>query len=267
MALSWKSWSKHEIEVWVSEKNLGLFDHFSIALGRFFSQYKTGLVLEDDLEFRQEFIEFLDSSHARDLLDKYFSICGNNPITDLSESSFHKLIKLQETNIHTISGWAASDVSVKFFLNFLKNYKSDGPYLASIARSFSRSITRDPFLAQSLLSNWSGKIKRAVVTPKPNWDNYWELAAWSSCKSSVRPSFSLIRESPITFGKQTHNHVFELKMWPKPSETIELDFGNVLPLSKTLEINALKIWGTWRARAYKEFLVKFLGKFGRGAMN
>ena len=260
LALSWKSWSKHEIRVWISDENLGLFDHFSLALGRFFSQHKRGLVLEDDLEFRQEFVEFLDSSHAKDLLEKYFSICGHNPLSDLSDFSIHKSITLQETNIHTISGWAASDDSVKFFLDFLRSHRFDRPYLAIIARNFSRRVTKDPFLSQSLSRNWSGKIQRAIETPKPNWDNYWELAAWSSRKASVRPTFSLIRESPITFGKQTHSHEFEIKIWPKSFETIELELSKVLPLKKTLEIDALRIWGTWRMRAYKEFLLSLFAK-------
>jgi hypothetical protein len=266
-ALSWKSWSKHDIRVWVADKNLGLFDHFSLALDRFFNHYQLGLVLEDDLEFRPEFIEFLDSSYARELLEKYFSICGNNPLSDLSEVSISQSINLQETNIHTISGWAASADSVKFFLGFMKKYRFDSPYLASVAKSFSRRLTKDPFLSIALSNNWSGKIQRAIGSPKPNWDNYWELAAWSSRKASVRPSISLTRESPIVFGKQTHSHDFEFKLWPRTSDILNLDLSTLLPLRKTLEVKALRIWGTWRLRAYKEFLLKILSKFRRGMMN
>lgn len=253
-AESWKSWSKHEIKIWLSEKNLGLFDHFSIALGRFFSEHKWGLVLEDDLEFRREFVEFLDSSYAKDLLEKYFSICGNNPLSDLSELPIHQSIQLQETNIHTISGWAASDGSVKFFLDLLNNSRFDGPYLRNIVKNFSQRVTNDPFLSRSLSRNWSGKIERSMHSPKPNWDNYWEIVAWSSGKLSLRPSHSLTRESPVVFGNQTHKHSFQTTLWPNLSNEIVFKYQYIDPLNKKMEIRGLQIWGTWRFRAYKEFL-------------
>jgi hypothetical protein len=260
LAKSWKSTSKHEIDIWVSDNNLGLFEHFSLALNRFFSRHEWGLVLEDDLEFRFEMIQFLDTEKARNLLDKYFSICGHNPLSDLSDFDIGEQIHLQETNIHTISGWASSASSVGIFLDLLKNSKSEVVTLENILRDFSHRITRDPVLALSLFNNWSGKIQRAVRSPKPNWDNYWELAAWHSGKPSVRPTFSLSRESPISFGKQTHTHSFNLQIWPNPSQSLNLEFNAVLPLNKTLEIRALRIWGTHRVRAYKEFISNLLGR-------
>ena len=254
LATSWKLISKHEIVVCVSERNLGLFEHFSTALERFFSRNEWGLVLEDDLEFRGELVQFLDTEEAKSLLEVYFSFCGHNPLSDLSEHRGNQAIRLQETKIHTISGWAASSNSVRLFLELLKNSRSDQLVLNNISKSFSHSVTRDPFLARSLFNNWSGKMQRAVRTSKPNWDNYWELAAWSSGKPSIRPTFSLIRESPISFGRQTHHHNFGLEIWPNSSQKLDLEFSAVLPLKKTLEIQALGIWGTSRIRAYKEFL-------------
>jgi hypothetical protein len=258
LAMSWKSTSKHEIDVWVSERNLGLFEHFSAALQRFFSRHAWGLVLEDDLEFREEFVHFLDTDSAKKLLNSYFSICGHNPLSDLSKYRGNQPIRLQETNIHTISGWASSANSVRLFLDLLKDSGSDELLLKNILKNFCHSVTRDPLLAHSLFKNWSGKIHRAVKASKPNWDNYWELAAWSSGRPSIRPTFSLIRENPISFGKQTHAHSFNLAMWPKSSHAINLEFSEVLPLKKTLEIEALGIWGTKRRRAYKEFLYQLL---------
>ena len=260
LAISWKSKSKHEIDVWVSERNLGLFEHFSAALQRFFSRNQWGLVLEDDLEFRGEIVQFLDTNEAKNLLDTYFSFCGNNPLSDLSSYRSNHSIRLQETNIHTISGWASSASSIHLFLELLKDSRSDGLLLENILKNFCHNITRDPLLARSLFNNWSGKIQRAVRTSKPNWDNYWELAAWSSGKPSIRPTFSLIRESPISFGRQTHHHNFGLEIWPNSSQKLDLEFSAVLPLKKTLEIQALGIWGTSRIRAYKEFLNRLFAR-------
>jgi hypothetical protein len=259
LAKSWSLNSKHEITLWVSKTNLGLFDHFSAALDRFFSKYSWGLVLEDDLEIRNEVVEFLDTEIAKNLLDKYFSFCGHNPLSDLSEYKDCEAIQLQETNIHTISGWAASSYSVRLFLELLKVARSDELVLKEIVKTFSHNVTRDPFLARALFNNWSGKIQRSAQASKPNWDNYWELAAWSSGKSSFRPTFSLTRENPISFGKQTHDHNFRSKIWPNYSKMLTLEPHPILPLNRALEISALKVWGTSRLRAYKEFVRSALG--------
>ncbi len=254
LALKWKSSSRHEIKVWSADSNLGLFDHFSLALTRFFSRNDWGLVLEDDLEFRQEFVEFLDSSKARELLNKYFSICGHNPLSDLSRYKGKEPINFQETNVHTISGWAASASSVFSFLDLLKESRYDLNHLTQIILNFSKGATKDNLLARSLFNNWSGKLRRAIDAPKPNWDNYWELAAWNSGKNSLRPTFSLTRENPISFGKQTHHHNFDLEMWPKTSQVLRLEATKIISSKRSLEIRALRIWGTTRKRAYKEFV-------------
>jgi hypothetical protein len=260
LAKLWSLSSKHEISLRISKTNLGLFDHFSTALDHFFSQHRWGLVLEDDLEIRDEIVDFLDTEIAKTLLDQYFSFCGHNPLSDLSEHNRAKPILLQETNIHTIHGWAASSSSVQLFLDLLKDYGSDELVLKRILKNFCQNVTRDPFLARSLFKNWSGKIDRSIHATKPNWDNYWELAAWSSGKTSFRPTFSLTRENPISFGKQTHNHNFRTKVWPNHSKRIALEPHLLLPVNRALEISALKVWGTSRARAYKEFLRSALGK-------
>jgi len=238
--------------------NLGLFGHFSLALDRFFTRNDWGLVLEDDLEFREEFVEFLDSPKAKKLLNQYFSVCGHNPLSDLSSYEGNEPINFQETNIHTISGWAASKDSVFSFLELLKESRYDLNILTLIIKDFSKVVTKDKLLARSLFNNWCGKINRAVDDPKPNWDNYWELAAWNSGRPSLRPTFSLTRENPISFGRQTHHHKFKLEMWPKGSPVLRLEATNVISLKRSLEISALVIWGTTRKRAYKEFLNEVL---------
>jgi len=258
LALKWKSSSMHEITVWHAESNLGLFGHFSLALDRFFTKNECGLVLEDDLEFREEFVEFLDSPQARELLNKYFSICGHNPLSDLSSYMGGEQIYFQETNIHTISGWAASSSSVFSFLKLLKESRYDSNRLSFIIEDFSKGITKDKLLARSLFNNWCGKMIRAVNSPRPNWDNYWELAAWDSGKPSLRPTFSLSRENPISFGKQTHQHNFDLKIWPKELKNFRLEAKNIVSLKRGLEIKAIRIWGTTRKRAYKEFVTELL---------
>jgi len=70
----------------------------------------------------------------------------------------------------------------------------------------------------------------------------------------LRPTFSLTRENPISFGKQTHQHKFDLKIWPKGLKKIRLEARDIVSLERNLEIKALKIWGTTRKRAYKEFV-------------
>ena len=60
-AVAWKSLSKHEIEIVQRSSNLGIYDHLPIALEEFFENKNFGLILEDDIEFVPDFIDFVDN--------------------------------------------------------------------------------------------------------------------------------------------------------------------------------------------------------------
>ena len=61
-AVAWKSLSKHDIEIVQRSSNLGIYDHLPIALEEFFENKNFGLILEDDIEFVPDFIDFVDNN-------------------------------------------------------------------------------------------------------------------------------------------------------------------------------------------------------------
>ena len=92
----WSNESVHEISIIDRPSNLGLYDHFMLALENFFTLYPVGIVLEDDIEFSPTFVEFVDNQ-TKILEDEVWSICGNNPLPNhdlmdarYSKVSFHK---------------------------------------------------------------------------------------------------------------------------------------------------------------------------------
>jgi len=262
IAQKWQRESKHKITVSQSETNLGLLSHFVIALKSFFARYNYGLILEDDMEFRAEFVEFLDSIEGKEALVNYWSVCGHNPRkeSDLFLYNHKKEIHFFETSVHTIWGWATSKNSVDFFLDFLNRSAQNSMILHEGIYSFAHSVTRDRVFGLAIIKNWSGKIERAISSQKPNWDNYWVLAGWSAKKFSLMPNYSLSRENPQIFGAQTHQHVPKGKSWDNIPDLMIL--GKVFKRRSRRDGKLVAVWGNTRMRAYKSSIRKglFLGR-------
>jgi hypothetical protein len=254
IAERWRQESKHNISIAQSEINLGLLSHFILALKSFFARYNFGLVLEDDMEFRSEFIEFLDSEHGVEALTNYWSVSGHNPSknSDLNMFNDKNEVFFFETSIHTIWGWAASRSSIDFFVDFVNRGTGNPLILHEGIQSFVTDITKDRIFGGAIVDNWSGKIVRAINSQKPNWDNYWVLAAWAARKKSVMPNYSLSRENPEIFGHQTHPRSSRGKSWTQiPRVTIH---RGVFEHSSHRDRKLVSIWGNTRMRAYKNLL-------------
>lgn len=261
IAEDWKKDSKHSISIWQSDANLGLLLHFQIALKSFFSCFDFGLVLEDDMEFRSEFVDFLDSNDGKSYLLRYWSICGHNPVakSDLTFKKFGLDILFFETSVHTIWGWAASSNSINFYLEYVDKSSRNSISLTESLSIFTRSLTNDWFFRSSVRTNWKGKIHRAVSSNKPNWDNYWVLAGWSSGKYSLMPNYSLSRENPIIFGIQTHEHINRGQSWELVPNLIVSP--EIRKRSRRKDRELVSVWGNSRFHSYKRWLRQlFIGK-------
>ena len=258
IAHRWKEVSRHEIEISKSVVNLGLLTHFTTALDSFYGENEFGLILEDDMEFRSEFVEYLDTDSAKTALSKYWSICGHNPLEkyDLSCKKQSENVDFFETSVHTIWGWAASRSSICYFLDFVKMNSRNSNFLFDVVSKFSTCLTRDLVFRNSINSNWFGKIRRSTNSEMPNWDNYWLLAGWSSGKESIMPQFSLSREDPLFFGVQTHIHPTKGESWNSVPNFSVSDF--IVGKSLRRERSLVAVWGNSRFKAYKELVRRSL---------
>jgi hypothetical protein len=204
-ACQWQEVSRHRITVEIQPINLGLLGHFKLALEKFFSRYEYGLILEDDIEFKTEFIDFLDQN-ARDLLrDTYWSICGHNPSPSLLEGEINQPICFFETRVHTIWGWCSSRESVQKFLEFLNVGNLEEKSLAAIRYGAER-FTSNPLLRVQFKSVWKFKLARNLNSARPNWDNYWVLASWFYDRLSLMSSQTMSWEGRDQSKNQTHPH-------------------------------------------------------------
>ncbi len=260
LAKAWRRSSKHDISIICSSVNLGLYAHFRRALADFFDKNPRGLVLEDDMEIRDEFISFLDSPAGQLAISKYWSVCGFYPKSKDPNYEDSKISKIEffESEVHTIWGWASSYQSVKFFIEFSDAHRNEPDHLKHIASDFAKRSTRDPIFRWALSKNWHGKILRATSIERPNWDNFWVIAGWASGKKSLLPTISLTRENPLVHGVQTHVRPTFGAKWNFSifSEFIEFNFP--VKITKRKQLQILSVWGSSRFDAYKQATVTVL---------
>jgi hypothetical protein len=243
----WSITSKHEVTYNFNTLNLGLLDHFKSALESFFQNHKAGIILEDDMEFDNAFIEFIDQIHMTNSMYEYWSICGHNPLPRNDKSNFESQgVKMFETNVHTIWGWATTKESVFSYLRFLSLEKE---MVLSLLETQVAAISRDPLIRHLLLENWRRKVNRFFNSDKPNWDNLWVVAGWNSGKKSLMPKISLSRENPDQTEGQTHSHETAFQPWIKGCGTQFEIIGIDKKTGRRLERELLKVWGVSRKNA------------------
>ena len=241
---SWSRNSKHSIRIFEQVLNLGIYKHCVHALSLFFTEFSVGIILEDDIQFRPEFISYVDQNRHELESGKYWSFCGHNPVKDLSKIAESHSIKFSRTYVHTIWGWASNRESVSQFLQ-LVNHGNSNEMNDSIAAG-ARMVTRDPFVRIGVRKVWQSKLQRALRAESGGgWDNFWIIAGWRSGLPSLMPSYSLARENPLQLEGQSHAHEIAKEIWPSSS----IRFG-VEPLvvgsQNISDAVLLKVWGITR---------------------
>lgn len=249
VAKNWSLNTHHKIILRIYPTNLGLYDHFRNAFTNFFKIFPVGIVLEDDIVFTKEFINFVDE-HRNLLIDGgCWSIEGNNPLMkhDLVYAPKDAVVTFRETHIHTISGWASSSTNIQVFLDLCD---PNIPWVEVVhaISIFSQKITRDPALRLGIEATWLRKVKRARARGiEGSWDNIWELAAWSSALPSLIPNFSLSRESSEQFEGQSHPHGILGDPWTSTSLPTSISVADEIePYSRKHDLTFLGIWGIRR---------------------
>lgn len=245
VALVWQKRSHHNVEVIPQQSNLGIYEHLPIALENFFTRFVYGIILEDDIEFTPDYIDFVDNNWY--LLENpgYWSLCGHNPIRTKNPYASHfESTSFRPSRFHSIWGWATSR---SVAMTFVSRYKDElnFQFAYDVLSETSKRITRDPFLRQAFVATWLRKLdgwkKRR---PQSSWDTRWVYAAWRENKLSLIPETSLSRESLDQSEGQTHTHQTFGEVWTNPHNT-HLKF-TVDDLHRRKEIDFLSTWGIHR---------------------
>lgn len=241
----WASSSKHKVDIHIQDRNLGIHGHMPIALSNFILNHNKVIVIEDDIEFSKNFIRFVDLNIDQCL--NAFAVQGYNPVgleSALSENS----VKTLNTRIPTVWGWAARVESIEFFLDFMhKTHNLNS--LQYVISQFSKSITKDPLLQNSIQSTWLKKMDRLLKGNGGSWDNWWVLACWASKKNLLMPNVTLSREDSDQSEGQTHSHISKGQFGLLTHNSFDVD-SNPKKLNKRYERKQLSIWGISRKYAW-----------------
>jgi hypothetical protein len=247
---TWASNSPHRVSIEVSQINLGLHTHFMRAFSRFFADHEFGIVLEDDIEFRNSFVDFVDKLNVSNEYRKYWSIQGHNPLPTASSSfKLGKEIRFERTNFHSVWGWASHSESIERMLKFISDSSNSKVLTTSIGHGASL-FTADPFLQLAIRNVWLKKLLRAQSLTDGGWDNWWVASAWLCQKESLMPTASVTRESLSQHEGQSHLHTQSGVPWSE-SQLEEIPFEKEFrkhPGSKEIEL--LQTWGIRRTYSW-----------------
>jgi hypothetical protein len=249
---NWLDNTHHSARTIENDNNLGIYNHCVTALAQFFSEFNTGIILEDDIEFKSEFIYFVDNHNLILNSGEFWSICGHNPISDLANFNDQSSILLRKTYVHTNWGWAVGKKSVETFFKVIE--EKNLTEFDSIIQLTAKKITRDPFVRLGVRNVWGRKIRRAISGDKASgWDNLWLLAGWISGLPSLSFSHSLSRENPNQDEGQTHPHASSPSTWPVFGRTIDIN-NSFQDYSLGSDVQFLRVWGISRAYCWIYFI-------------
>lgn len=257
VAESWANATHHEVKVIKRSENLGIYNHFNQALTDFFLEFEVGIILEDDIDFRKEFISYVDQHQIDLIANKYWSICGHNPGLRSSHDHSNLPVAMRETYVHTIWGWATGKGSFQKYLDFINVPREET--IATSLDTISRKITRDPFLRLGIVATWRRKMLRALESSNQSgWDNFWLVAGWNSGLVSLLPCCSISTEVNYFDEGQTHpHHVYSSPLMSLPTE---LEFSeHTIRYRVGSDVALLNVWGITRLYCWV-FVLRLMGR-------
>lgn len=257
IAKTWKSASHHQVVVIDRKENLGIYRHLPIALAEFFSDFSFGVILEDDIEFVPNFIDFVDRHYGLLDSENLWSIGGHNPAAKQNPpTDVDVQLTLRPSIFHSIWGWATSKKNAEIFLNdYHLNIDLNEAFV--ILERTSRGITRDPLLQRAFVLTWMRKLSGWNIRRKlSGWDTRWAYEGWKAGKLSLLPDISLSRESLDQSEGQTHQHktVSAKDLFAYDTKAIfEKRFAD-----RSAEIRRMRTWGI--SRRYSWFYSKRIAR-------
>ena len=247
IAENWAAQSRHNVELHMQDQNLGIHRHLPVALENFMANHNKVIVLEDDIEFTECFIDFVESNI--DIRRDIFALQGFNPMLAKSFSRASGISGSIQTRIPTVWGWAAQADSIDFYLNFMRS-RPNLKLLDYVIQEFASSVSRDVFLRNAIRATWLQKMDRVLTDQGGSWDNWWVLASWASNKNLLMPEVALSREEANQSEGQTHLHTKDGFNYATLS-LIAFD-AQIEPkrMNKRIERAQLKVWGISRKYAW-----------------
>lgn len=249
--------SHHQVEVLIQSENVGCNQNTLSGMDFHLRACSYGVLIEDDCEFRTEYILFLNRSYRNIDSSKIFSISPMNLNwkRDLANHNGDRITWTASNLMGASLGMTFSRESKKEFdlaltkmgtfemakkisenserlpLNFLQK-----PVIESFFQSKSSSIKR----------SWDKSLVGHSHRAETGWDSAWQLSAFYFDKFFVLPSFTLARESLEQGEDQWHEHRFTYTSWGDHLNAIEIEDLTVPELAMQSKIGALDKWSVKR---------------------
>ena len=220
--------SKHNVKIFSSKKNLGCNRNTIGAMKSMCEFFDYFVILEEDIEFRFEYFDFLDKNMKNFKNKKIDNICGHNVDynCDLSHIRKNQQIEFKLTKMMSSCwGMCVSKNAVELFLQTLKFHKKIDWEIVFF--NFSNNLGTNLFERRRIRKYWLGKYEIASRTwdkthlkYQPNketgWDTWWQFSAMVSDQYFLTPTYSLARERIGQHKNSWHTQSYDiskLKSW------------------------------------------------------
>ena len=232
--------SSHNTTIFTQRENIGGNANTIFGMRMLLSRYDSGLLLEDDCEFREEYIDFLNNNYMNIDYSKYMSLTPMNVDwdRDLLYSKGENVVIRSSTLMGTSLGMTFSRESIQTFDSLFENLDSE-----KLQNKANQAISRSQinFLQKRLLEDlWKSKIYKIKQTWKSSyaevtfsnltssfsqtgWDSVWQLAAFFDEKRFLIPSYTVARESLLQSESSWHPHTFTYPSWSRVNLTVRIE--------------------------------------------
>lgn len=230
--------SYHKTTIFTQQENVGCNANTIFGMRMLLSGYDSGLLLEDDCEFRDEYIDFLNSNYMNIDYSKYMSVTPMNPDwdKDLYNLKSEKVEVRYSPIMGASLGMTFSRESIRTFDLVLQNLNSD-----ELQERIKQALRRAEinFMQREILEDfWNYKVFKIKQTfrldvekftsstshqSQSGWDAVWQLGAFFEQKDFLLTSYTVARESLNQSESGWHPHTFSYPSWNDLSLNFQID--------------------------------------------
>ena len=253
LVLDFQKTADHETRVFVQTENVGCNQNTLSGMDFLLSICQSGVLIEDDCEFRNEYIQFLNRNFFDIDYSKFFSISPMNLnwSKDLANYRGGPIRWSSSTLMGASLGMTFSRESKREFDLALSMMGG-----SEMQREISRGVQKCPLnffqktVIESFFQSKSASIRHSWDRTKSEysnrtetgWDAAWQLAAFYFGKEFILPSFTLARESLDQGEDQWHKHQFNYPKWNITQEDIEISNLRAIQLTRQRKIGSIDKW-------------------------
>lgn len=227
--------SHHSCRINLQKENVGCNRNTLLGMDYLLETETDGLLLEDDCEFRPEYLNFLNRNHYRIDYETFFSISPMNLTwtRDLLHAKNRKITWEQSVLMGASLGLTFSRISKELFdqaLPFMgttaMNEKIEENSRLLPVNYFQKRVLQSFFTSKSMAikNTWNTSLQSHSHKKETGWDSAWQLAAFFWNKKFLLPNFTLARETLVQIEAQWHPHEFEYLSWEGiPDKVFQID--------------------------------------------